>query len=435
MPSSSASRTSESGRSRPEPEGPPTTATVSVERSSGCWSSSTATPRSITSGALSGWIRPTKVIREPSAGRPRRARRRRADVAERGQVHAGVDHLDATGVGVVQVDQLPGLVVGVRHEHVGRGDHLLLADQPRHRLGGVAHGHRGVLDLRHRVHRVHQRDAPPVARQRAHLAAEPVVAVHEVVVAGRVVGLGAQDLAREDAQLGRQLVLGEPLVGPGRDVVDADAVADVDDGRQHAPGRPGEHVHLDLARREPTGELEDVDVHPACVTRARLVQGRGVQADHGHPAQVVLERRDRVVRQVVRHPYLRRPNHRQPSCIPLPIMTTLHGMPVPHTRSRHAPHRRRHRSQQRDRRGHGARARRGRLPRGVRRASSRPGRGARAGDRRHRDRAATSPTQPPCGRSRTRCRASTCWSTTPAAPSTRPRSRRPTSSSGRRCTT
>src|SRR6185436_18006826 len=62
MPSSSASRTSESGRSRPDPDGPPTTATVSDERSDDCRASSTATARSITSGAFSGWIRPTKVI-------------------------------------------------------------------------------------------------------------------------------------------------------------------------------------------------------------------------------------------------------------------------------------------------------------------------------------------------------------------------------------
>ena len=86
-----------------------------------------------------------------------------------------------------------------------------------HRLGGVALGERGVLDLRHRVHRVHQRDAPAVARQRPDLAAEPVVAVHEVVVAGRVVGLGAQHLARErrTAAPGSSRLV-SPSNGPGR---------------------------------------------------------------------------------------------------------------------------------------------------------------------------------------------------------------------------
>ena len=99
-------------------------------------------------------------------------------------------------------------------------------------LGGVADGERVVLDLGHRVHGVHQRHAPAVAGERADLAGEPVVGVHEVVVAERLGGLGAQHLAGEDAQLAGQLALGQPLERAGVDVADGDAVAGLD-----APGR------------------------------------------------------------------------------------------------------------------------------------------------------------------------------------------------------
>ena len=49
-----------------------------------------------------------------------------------------MDDLDARRIGVVQVDQLPALEVGVGDQHVGGLDHLLLADDPGDRLGGVA---------------------------------------------------------------------------------------------------------------------------------------------------------------------------------------------------------------------------------------------------------------------------------------------------------
>jgi hypothetical protein len=81
-----------------------------------------------------------------------------------------VDDLDAAGVGVVEVDQLLGLDVGVGDEHVRGLDHLLLADDAGLGLGGVALGERLVLDPGHRVHGVHQRHAPAVAGERADLA-------------------------------------------------------------------------------------------------------------------------------------------------------------------------------------------------------------------------------------------------------------------------
>jgi hypothetical protein len=136
------------------------------------------------------------------------------------------------GVGVVEVDQLLGLDVGVGDQHVGGLDHLLLPDDPGRGLGGVADGQGVVLDLRHRVHRVDQRDPPPVAGEGSDLAGEPVVGVHGVVVTDRLGSLGAQHLTCEDAQLSGQLALGEPLEGTGMDVANGNPVGRLDDRRQ-----------------------------------------------------------------------------------------------------------------------------------------------------------------------------------------------------------
>ncbi len=204
--------------------------------------------------------------------------------AEDGQVDTGLDDLDAAGVRVVQVDQLLGLDVGAGDEHVGRLDHLLLADDPRDGLGGVADRERVVLDLGHRVHGVHQRHAPAVTRERAHLAGEPVVGVHEVVVAERLGRLGAQHLAREHAQLRRQLALAQALEGAGMDVVHGDAVARGQHRLVPRGRRAGEDVDLDPGGGEPSRQLEDVDVQASGIAGAGLVERRGVHADHGHPA-------------------------------------------------------------------------------------------------------------------------------------------------------
>ena len=73
----------------------------------------------------------------------------------------------------------------------------------------------GVLDLRHRVHRVHERHAPAVARQRTDLAGEPVVRVDRGRSSPGCVGrLGAQHLAGERAQLARAA---RPWSGPRTD--------------------------------------------------------------------------------------------------------------------------------------------------------------------------------------------------------------------------
>ena len=202
---------------------------------------------------------------------------------EDAEVDAGVHDLDAGRVRGVQVDQLARLQVGVGDEHVGGLDDLVLAQQPGVRLRGVTLGERGVLDLRHRVHGVDQRDRPAVADQRAHLAREPVVGVDEVEPAVLVAGLGAQQVAGEDAQLGGQRLLAEALVGAGGDVVDAHAGRGFDDGLERRGGGPGVDLDLEVALGEASRQLEHVDVHPAGVAGAGLVERGGVKADHGNP--------------------------------------------------------------------------------------------------------------------------------------------------------
>ena len=284
MPSESASWASDSGCSRPVPDGPPTTGTTSRDRSDGSRSSRERTACSSTSGRLqrldaAGEHQHHRVLR---AGRA--AARAEVERTEDVEVDAGVHDLDAGRVGVVELEQLLGLDVGVRDQHVGGLDDLLLADHPRRRLGGVPDGQRGVLDLGHRVHRVHQRHAPPVADQGADLAGEPVVRVHDVVPALVVAGLGPQHLAGEHAQLAGELALGEALERAGVHVVDGDAGERLDGRRQRRRGGARVDLDGDVAGGEPLGELDDVDVHAARVAGAGLVQRRRVHADHRDPA-------------------------------------------------------------------------------------------------------------------------------------------------------
>ncbi len=194
-----------------------------------------------------------------------------------------MDDGDLAGVGGVVVDQLVGLAGGVGDQAVGGVDDLRLADDAGGRLGGVALGEGGVLDLGHGVHGVHQGDAPALGRQPADVAGEPVVGVDQVVVAGTVAGPRLHHAVGEGAELRGQLLLGEPLVRTRVDVPDEDAGGQLDGGREGAGGGPGEDLHLDVDRGQPLGQLHDVDVHPAGVTGTRLVQRRGVHTQHRHP--------------------------------------------------------------------------------------------------------------------------------------------------------
>src|SRR5690606_32756305 len=142
---------------------------------------------------------------------------------------------------------------------------LRLADHAGGGLRRVARGQRGVLDLGHGVHGVDEGDAPAFGREPADVAAQPVVGVHQVVVAGVAAGPGLHHAVREGAQLGGQLLLGEAFVGARVDMAYEDAGGEFDLGGQAARGGPGEDLDLDVDRGEALGEFDDVDVHAARV--------------------------------------------------------------------------------------------------------------------------------------------------------------------------
>lgn len=116
------------------------------------------------------------------------------------------------------------------------------------------------------------------------MAGQPVVRVHQVVVAGAVAGLGLHHPVGEGTELGGQLLLGQSLVGAGVDVPDEDTGSELHGGREGAGRGAGEDLDLDVDLGEALRELHDVDVHPAGVAGAGLVEGRGVHAEHRHAA-------------------------------------------------------------------------------------------------------------------------------------------------------
>ena len=163
---------------------------------------------------------------------------------------------------------------------VGLVDHLLLADGAHRRLGRVDVGQRDVLHRGQRVRGVHQRHRPAVAGQPADLAGEPVVRVHDVVVAGLVGGLGAQHPGRERAQLRRQVMLVETLERAGDHVAHQHAGRHPHRRRVGRRRRAGEDLDLDAAAGHVQRRLQDVDVHAAGVSGTRLRQRRGVHRQH-----------------------------------------------------------------------------------------------------------------------------------------------------------
>ncbi|OIQ70066.1 hypothetical protein GALL_483250 [mine drainage metagenome] len=248
---------------------------------------------------------PGRVEPEPSA--------RSGPVAgcEQLEIDARCDRVDAVRVRSVQLDEVARLLVGARDEGVGLRDHLLLPDHATVRLGSVPRRKGGVLDPCHRVHRVHERHVPPIGRQPPDLTGEPVVRVHDVVPARRPRGLRPQHPCGHRAQLSREIALVEPLERSCRHVVDQDRRhhADVDlvaeqdragllaaedapvrvrAGQDHGlgecrRGRPREDLHARTTPGERVRQPRDVDVHPAGIADARLVQRRGVDRQHGDP--------------------------------------------------------------------------------------------------------------------------------------------------------
>ncbi|GAA3301738.1 hypothetical protein GCM10020295_45720 [Streptomyces cinereospinus] len=205
------------------------------------------------------------------------------------EVDPGMHHGDLGAVGGVVPGQLVGLLGGVGDQPVGRGDDLGLADDAGGGLGRVTVGQAGVLDLGHGVHGVHQGDAPALGGEPADVPGEPVVGVHEVVVAGAVAGPRLHHAVREGAQLCREFLLGEALVGARVDVPDEYAGGELHGGRQGGGGRAGEDLHVDAERGEPLRELHDVDVHAAGVAGARLVERGGVHGEHRDAAGAAVD--------------------------------------------------------------------------------------------------------------------------------------------------
>ena len=178
---------SDSGWSSPVPDGPPTTGDDQpVERSAGSRSSSAATARSSTSGAFSGWIRPTNSSTAASAASPSRARGRppRSPGGTASRSTPGWTTVDPGRVGVVQLDQLAWPPRRCWRP-AGRRPRR---PAPRRSPGRPARGCRpsasaAFLTLA-MVCMVCTSGTPQRSRgQPADLAGEPVVGVHEVVVA------------------------------------------------------------------------------------------------------------------------------------------------------------------------------------------------------------------------------------------------------------
>ena len=106
--------------------------------------SSSAAADSSTSGAFSGWIRPTNASTTASRRMPSAARAAaRSPGANRSRSTPGATVLTFSRRGAVEVDELARLDRGVGDQLVGLVDHLLLADHPGPRLRRVAGGQRG----------------------------------------------------------------------------------------------------------------------------------------------------------------------------------------------------------------------------------------------------------------------------------------------------
>ncbi len=179
------------------------------------------------------------------------------------------------------------LLLGVGNEPVGGLDDLRLADLTTGRLRRVAVGEVGVLHTGHGVHGVDERHLPAVVGEPPDLAGEPVVRVDEVVVALGGVGGRAHDAGGKGAQLARQVLLAEPLVRPRRDVAHEHPGRQLDHRVEVGRRRAGEDLHLDAAPGELAGHLDDIDVQATGISRAGLLERRGVHAEHRDPARTL----------------------------------------------------------------------------------------------------------------------------------------------------
>ena len=149
--------------------------------------------RSSTSGALSGWIRPTNATTcpplgqaEPAAGGSRPRPRAAGAGRNRSRSTPGSHHA-RPGPGRRRTGR-SDRCASTRVLATSRSASATTCSSPitrALRLGPVAGGELSVLDLGQGVRGVHQRHAPALLGQPADLAGQPVVRVDQVVVAGR----------------------------------------------------------------------------------------------------------------------------------------------------------------------------------------------------------------------------------------------------------
>ena len=115
--------------------------------------------------------------------------------------------VDVTWIRTVKIDELSGLDRGVGDKSSASSDNLFLADNAQLRLGSIPVGKFKVLDLRHGVHGVHERNIPTLGSEPAHLAGEPVVRVNESEPALGVRCLDTKQAGGDSAQLTGEVFL------------------------------------------------------------------------------------------------------------------------------------------------------------------------------------------------------------------------------------
>ncbi len=203
-------------------------------------------------------------------------------------VDAGRDQPDVLGVGSIQTHQLARLERRRGQDPVRRADHALLALQANRRLGPLISRERIVLDLAERVERGDERRVPDLLHRSADPARQPVVAVHDVVRDPVEPSL-VEDAAEELGQVPWQVRLRQRRARPGLDRDDPGSGRDLFHLVIGAAAASREDVHVHPLRGEPARHLEDVDVHAARIPDPRLIDGRGVDRQHGNPWRVAHE--------------------------------------------------------------------------------------------------------------------------------------------------
>ncbi|CNG27902.1 Uncharacterised protein [Mycobacterium tuberculosis] len=221
------------------------------------------------------------------AVRPRARRRGAAARGEQAQVDPARHHPDAVARDAHR-RQFGDLVGAGRDDGVGAAADRALQPDPR---GGarVPAALVAALDGAERVVGLHDRHAPRPRRLRGldrREAAHPEVGVRDV---GRVAGPAPLQVGAEVVHPGQQVVLGDALGRPRRDVLDGHAGGEpypVRQGGRVPAGVDGDVVAL---AAEFGGQFRDEHVLPAAVRPAQPAVGgerAGVLGDHGYSHRV-----------------------------------------------------------------------------------------------------------------------------------------------------